>query len=124
MPRVLVVDDNRPSRELIGDILRPLGLEVAEAENGIAGLAAARRLKPDLLILDIAMPGMDGFGVLRELRRDPAFSRTPVIAVTANAAPGGRAQALAAGFHDFITKPLHSADLRRRVEACLSGPNV
>jgi len=124
MRRVLVVDDNRLSRELIADILRPLRLEIVEAHDGVAALAAARRIKPDLVLLDLAMPGIDGYGVLNELRRNPENARTPVVAVTAQAMPGERARALAAGFSDFLTKPVRSADLRRRVEAFLNDSSV
>jgi CheY-like chemotaxis protein len=67
------------------------------------------------------MPDLDGFAVLDELRHDPACARMPVMAVTANAMPGERSKALLAGFSDFLTKPLHSAELRRRVEAFLSA---
>jgi CheY-like chemotaxis protein len=121
MPKVLVVDDNRPSRELIVDILRPLSLEVAEAPDGTTALAAARDMKPDLVILDLSMPDMDGFAVLKELRRDPDYARTPFLAVTANAMPVERSKALLAGFTDFLTKPVRSAELRRRVEVLLNG---
>jgi CheY-like chemotaxis protein len=124
MHRVLVVDDNRPSRELIADILRPLEVEVAQAADGASGLMLARLQKADLVILDLAMPEMDGFAVLRELRQDPEYAETPVLAVTANAMPGARAKALLAGFTDFMTKPLRSADVRRRVEDCLNGTRV
>jgi len=103
------------------DILRPLALEVAEAPDGATALAAARRMRPDLVILDLTMPGMDGFAVLHELRRDPDCSGTPVLAVTANAMPAERSKALLAGFSDFLTKPLRSAELRLRVEALLDG---
>jgi CheY-like chemotaxis protein len=120
MRKVLVVDDNRPSRELIVDILHPLGLEVAQAQDGTTALIAARLMRPNLVILDITMPGMDGFAVLNELRHDPDCAGTPVLAVTANAMPGERTKALAAGFSDFLTKPVHGADLRRRVEAFLN----
>jgi CheY-like chemotaxis protein len=121
MPKVLVVDDNRPSRELIVDILRPLSLEVAEAPDGATALATARDMKPDLVILDLSMPDMDGFAVLNELRRDPDCAGTPFLAVTANAMPGERSKALLAGFSDFQTKPVRSAELRRRVEVLLNG---
>ncbi len=121
MRKVLVVDDNRPSRELIADILQPLGIEVAEAPDGVSGLMAVRAVKPDLVILDLAMPDLDGFAVLNALKRDPEYAATPVLAVTADAAPGVRPKALRAGFTDFMTKPLRSAELRRRVEACLNG---
>ena len=124
MRKVLVVDDNRLSRELIVDILRPLSLEVAEAPDGTTALAAARDMRPDLVLLDLAMPDMDGFAVLNALRRDPECARTPVVAVTANAMPGERSKALLAGFSDFLTKPLRSAELRQRVEAFLNGSPV
>jgi CheY-like chemotaxis protein len=124
MRKVLVVDDNRPSRELIVDILRPLSLEVAQAPDGATGLAAARDMRPDLVILDLAMPGMDGYAVLDELRHDPEFAATPVMAVTANAMPGDRSKAMLAGFSDFLTKPVRSAELRRRVEVFLNGRPV
>jgi CheY-like chemotaxis protein len=121
MRKVLVVDDNQPSRELVVDILRPLSLAVVEAPDGAAALAAARDMKPDLVILDLSMPDMDGFAVLDELRQDPDFAGTPVVALTANAMPGERSKALQAGFADFLTKPVRSAELRRRVEAFLEG---
>ena len=121
MRRVLVVDDNRPSRELIVDILRPLCLEVVEAPDGTTALAAARGMRPDLVILDLAMPDMDGYAVLNELRHDPDCAGTPVVALTAHAMSGERAKALAAGFSDFLTKPVRSAELRQRVEAFLNG---
>jgi CheY-like chemotaxis protein len=124
MRKVLVVDDNRPSRELIVDILRPLCLEVAQAPDGTTALAAARIMRPDLVILDLTMPEMDGFAVLNELRHDPDCARTPVLAVTANAMPGERSKALEAGFSDFLTKPVRSAELRRRVEAFLNVATV
>jgi CheY-like chemotaxis protein len=124
MPKVLIIDDNRPSRELAVDILRPLALEVVEAADGTTGLAAAREQKPDLVILDLSMPTMDGFAVLDELRRDPDCAGTPVLAVTANAMPGERSKALQAGFSDVLTKPVRSADFRRRVEAFLNGSRV
>ena len=119
---MLVVDDNRPSRELIVDILRPLSLEVAEAPDGTTALAAARAMRPDLVILDIAMPDMDGFAVLNELRKDRDCAGVPVLAVTANAMAGERSKAMLAGFNDFLTKPVRSAELRRRVKTLLEGP--
>jgi CheY-like chemotaxis protein len=121
MSKVLVVDDNRPSRELIVDILRPLLLEVAEAPDGITAIVAARGMRPDLVILDLTMPDMDGFAVLKELRNEPECAGTPVLAVTANAMPAERSKALLAGFSDFLTKPIRGAELRQRVVALLGG---
>ena len=124
MPIVLVVDDNRPSRELVVDVLEQLEVEVAEAPDGATALSSARAIRPDLVILDITMPDMDGFAVVRELRRDPLFANLPVLALTANAMPEEPARAMQAGFSDFLTKPVRSAELRRRVEALLRGPRA
>jgi len=121
MRKVLVVDDNRPSRELMVDILAPLDLEVVEAVDGGSALATASAVRPDLVILDITMPDMDGFAVVRRLRDDPALAGLPVLAVTANAMPGEREKALAGGFSDFLTKPVRSAEVRLRVEALLGA---
>ena len=121
MSKVLVVDDNRPSRELIVDILRPLSLEVTTAPDGLTAVAVARGMRPDVVILDLTMPDMDGYAVLKELRNAPGCAGTPVLAVTANAMPAERAKALLAGFSDFLSKPIRSAELRRRVAALLGG---
>ena len=119
------MDDNRPSRELIVDILRPLCLEVAQAQDGASGLEAARNRKPDLVILDLAMPDMDGFArTPRTAAPTGVCPRTPVLAVTANAMPGERSKALQAGFSDFLTKPVNCAELRRRVETFLNDPSL
>lgn len=120
MKRVLVADDKAAGRELVRTILESSGYEVYEAADGAQAVAEARRLAPDLIILDIHMPQVDGYGVLAELRRDPRFAATPVIALTASAMMGDRERALAAGFSAYIAKPIRLATLRLEVERLLT----
>jgi two-component system cell cycle response regulator DivK len=114
--RVLVADDKAAGRELVRTVLENSGYEVFEAGDGIEALDAAHRLHPDLIILDLHMPGLDGFGVIKELRLDAAFATTPVVALTASAMQGDRQRALSAGFTGYITKPVSLKVLRAEVE--------
>ena len=105
MKTVAVVEDNADNRLLLQAILDGL-YDVVEYENGgdaLAGLAAAL---PDLVLLDISLPGMDGNEILARIRADEALRRLPVIALTAHAMAGDREKYLAAGFDDYITKPI------------------
>lgn len=117
--RILVADDNAVSRELIREILESLGHEVIEAADGSEVLRKARSFTPDLLLLDIQMPGRDGYAVLEGLRADPRLAGLRVLAVTAYAMDKDRQRALAAGFDAYITKPVEAAILRREVERSL-----
>jgi len=122
MKIVLVADDNAAGRELVRTVLETCGYEIAEAADGLEALRAARELRPDLIILDLNMPRMDGFGVIRELRRDPEFAAIPVLALTANTMQGDRQHALAAGFTDYMSKPIGPRQLRIEVERLLQQP--
>ena len=119
MKKVLVADDKATGRELVRTVLENTGYEVHEAGDGAEAVAEARRVRPDLIILDIHMPEMDGFGVIAEWRRDPQFAATPIIALTASAMMGDRERALAAGFTGYITKPIRLSALRSEVERLL-----
>jgi CheY-like chemotaxis protein len=119
MKTVLVADDKATSRELVRTVLEKTGYAVIEACDGIEALRNARDSKPDLIILDLHMPGLDGFGVIQELRRDPDFVATPVMALTASAMQGDRERALAAGFTGYISKPIPLQMLRSEVERLL-----
>src|SRR5438128_2252517 len=101
--KVLVADDKATGRELVRTVLEGAGYEVFEAEDGVAALECAHRIRPDLIILDLHMPGLDGFGVVKELREDHIFAATPVIALTASAMQGDRQRAMSAGFTGYIT---------------------
>lgn len=103
---ILVIDDEPTQRLLSREALEQRGYRVEEAENGEAGLALARQLKPALILLDVMMPGMDGFEVCRRIRVDPDLSRTPVVIVTALEDMEAIEIGFKAGATDFIAKPI------------------
>ncbi len=119
MRRILVVDDNTPSRELLRAVVKGPNREVVEAAHGREALERAAAAPPDLVLLDLQIPAPDGFAVLRRLRGDPRLAAVPVVAVTASAMQGDREKALAAGFDEYITKPIVAAEVRRRVRELL-----
>ncbi|HTQ56143.1 MAG TPA: response regulator [Bryobacteraceae bacterium] len=117
--KILVADDNAASRELIREVLEMSGYDVMEAVDGREAVARAREGVPDLLLVDIQMPHVDGFGVLRELRSDPRLSNVRVVALTAFAMHGDRERALDAGFDGYISKPVEIAALRKEIQRFL-----
>jgi CheY-like chemotaxis protein len=119
MKRVLVADDKAPGRELIRTVLEQSGYSVFEASNGMEAVRKARLLLPDLIILDLHMPVLDGFGAFRELRTDERFRATPIMALTASAMQGDRERALSAGFTSYLAKPISLNALRSEVERLL-----
>jgi len=120
MSRILIVDDNLASRELLRAILKPSCDEILEACNGREALEIIGASRPDLVLLDIEMPLVDGIGVLHQVRRDPNFARLTVLAVTANAMQGDRERILAEGFDGYVAKPINAAMLRKQVKDILS----
>jgi CheY-like chemotaxis protein len=119
MKKILVADDKDTGRELVRTVLENFGYEVYEASDGAEALVQARQVQPDLIILDLHMPILDGFGVIRALRGDPQFADTPVMALTASAMMGDREQAIAAGFTSYVSKPISLSLLRSEVERLL-----
>ena len=113
--RILVVDDSPASRELILHGLKGACQEVLEAADGWEALEKIAATRPDLVLLDLEMPRMDGYEVLRQVRRDPSLAATRVVAVTARAMHGDRDLALAAGFDGYVTKPVNLPELREYV---------
>jgi len=111
----LVVDDQELNRSLLRDLLEARGYRVSEADSGAAALAAIGQETPDVVLLDVSMPGMDGFEVCRRLRADPRTQALPVLLVTALAAREHRLQGMEAGANDYITKPIDRAELVLRV---------
>ncbi len=105
MNTVAVVEDNADNRLLLQAILDGL-YDVVEYENGVDALAGLAAKLPDLVLLDISLPGMDGNEILARIRADEQLRRLPVIALTAHAMAGDREKYLAAGFNDYITKPI------------------
>ncbi len=116
---VLVVEDNELNLELVREILLSAGFVVYEARSSDAGLHAASTLSPHLILLDIRLPGLDGFGVLKRLRADPVTAGIPVVALTAQAMVGDREQVLAAGFDGYIAKPVDTRTLADQVRSVL-----
>lgn len=121
MEKLLVVDDNRASRELIRAILKTVRCDIIEASHGQQALDLIQREKPDLVLLDIDMPGMDGFTVLKKVREDKTLADLPVVAVTAFAMDGDRERGMAAGFTAYLTKPVRAAILRKQVQQLLGA---
>jgi len=122
--RVLYVDDNEVNRELMAVLLesRPR-LQLFMAASGQEGLQMARRWQPDLVLLDILLPDIDGFAVLRALRSDPQLRDVPCLAVSALAMPHEVAAAAAAGFDAYLTKPVDLEALLREVDRRLKPPD-
>jgi DNA-binding response OmpR family regulator len=115
--RVLVVEDDRYIRELVAMELEHRGLEVLCVPDGPSGLEAARRFRPDVVILDLVLPGLDGVGVLKQLRA--SGSRVPVVMLTARDAPADKVHSLDLGADDYLTKPFHVEELLARMRAVL-----
>jgi CheY-like chemotaxis protein len=120
MKRVLVADDKESSREFVRTVLEHAGLLVEEAADGREAIAKIRTDPPDLVVLDLHMPGLDGFGVVESIRKDDRFQGLPIVALTASAMRGDRERALAAGFVDYMTKPVSMGVLRNRLLALLA----
>jgi DNA-binding response OmpR family regulator len=109
--RVLVVDDEAPIRLLCRVNLEAEGMEVLEAGDGPSGLEAARREQPDVVLLDVMMPGLDGWRVAEELLEDPETSGIPIVFLTARAELRDRARGLDLGGLDYVTKPFNPVEL-------------
>jgi len=107
MARILIVEDNRENRDLMAYLLRHFGHEVEEAVDGVDGLAKAQESHHDLIVLDLQMPGLDGYEVLSRVRADAQLAPTPVVAVTAFAMANDRERIIDAGFDDYISKPIN-----------------
>lgn len=121
IPTILVVEDNTLNLELVRDVLITAGMKVVEARTAEEGLQAALEITPSLILLDIRLPGMDGFAVLGHLKANLATAPIPVVALTAQAMVGDREQALAAGFSDYIPKPIDTRTLAGRISALLDS---
>jgi two-component system cell cycle response regulator DivK len=103
--RILIVEDQEDNRQILRDLLGSVGFEIVEAENGQAALEVAAAEHPDLVLMDIQMPLMDGYEATRRFKADPALSSIPIIVVTSYALSGDEDKAKAAGCDGYITKP-------------------
>lgn len=121
MGRVLYVEDNAQNMRLVRKILKHAGHEVLEAETGLAGLSVAQHEHPDLILMDINLPDVDGLEVTARIRENPSVAHIPIVALTANAMVGDRERALQAGCDGYLPKPVSRAELVQTVEDYING---
>ena len=119
--KILLVEDNEMNRDMLSRRLQRRGYEVVTAVDGETGLTLTRSDAPALVLMDMSLPGIDGWEATRQLKADPATRAIPVIALTAHAMAGDREQALAAGCDDFDIKPIDLDRLLGKIEALLGG---
>ncbi|MGD0296764.1 MAG: response regulator [Bryobacteraceae bacterium] len=123
MIRLLLVEDHEMNRDMLSRRLKRHGYEMLVAADGIEGIAAAQSARPDLILMDMSMPRMDGWTATQILKSDPIMRTTPVVALTAHAMPGDRERALEAGCDAFETKPVDLARLLKTISRLLSKEN-
>jgi len=112
---VLVIDDEGPYSRVVAEVLAKKGFRVRTAAHGLSGLFAAKRDQPDLILLDIMMPEMDGLTVVRKIRAEPTLSQTPVVVISALASAEDRRAALEAGADAFLPKPFTMEELTQAI---------
>lgn len=115
--KILLVEDNEANRDMLSRRLIRRGYAVVCAVDGEQGVTLARSETPDLILLDMSLPGLDGWAAVRRVKADPATAHIPVIALTAHAMAGDRERALAAGCDDYDTKPVEFDRLLAKIEA-------
>ncbi len=119
--RILLVEDQEDNMQILRDTLTSAGYEIIEAVNGEEALAAVASGRPDLILMDIQIPIIDGYEATRRIKADPALRSIPVIAVTSHALSGGEEKARAAGCDDFVAKPYSPRQLLAKVRQYLPG---
>ncbi len=117
--RVLLVEDNPDNFELVRFLLEQGGYQVIGAHNGVQGIKSARKELPDLVLMDLSLPEMDGWTAARQLKDDPQTADIPLLALTAHTLPGDRMRALEAGFNGFIAKPIDIKTFPAKIDQAL-----
>ena len=115
---ILLVEDNAQNRYLANFLLAKAGFEVVMVENGTEALKALQGMKPGLILMDIQLPDLDGYQVAEEIKKDPANSEIPIVALTSFAMPGDRKKAEQLGFAGYIEKPIDPEKFIAQVRAC------
>ncbi len=121
MPTILLVEDNEMNRDVLSRLLQKRGYTMLFAEDGQEAIEAALTHRPDLILMDISLPVMDGYEVTRRLRQEPSMQSTIIIALTAHAMSSDRDRALASGCSDYETKPVEFSRLLTKIETYLGG---
>lgn len=116
---ILVVEDQEDNMQILRDLLISVGYEIVEAENGEDARAAVAKRRPDLILMDIQLPIMDGYEATRRIKADPALRSIPIIAVTSHALSEGEEKARAAGCDDFVPKPYSPRQLLAKIRGYL-----
>ena len=119
MKRILVVEDTEDNRQIMRDLLLSAGYDLVEAQDGAEGVAMAKSHRPDLILMDIQLPVVDGYEATRRIKADPALSHIPVIAVTSYALSGDEAKTRAAGCDGYVAKPFSPRQLLQKVREYL-----
>jgi two-component system cell cycle response regulator DivK len=122
MPSILIVEDNELSRDMLSRRLERRGYQVLNALDGAEAIGVARSQLPDLIVMDLSLPVMDGWQATRQLKDAPDTRHIPVIALTAHAMAGDREKALEAGCDEYETKPLDFSSLLQKIQALLNQP--
>jgi two-component system cell cycle response regulator DivK len=120
MPRILLIEDNPMSRDMLTRRLEKRGYQIVTAADGSEGIAVAAKQLPDVILMDMSLPGLDGWETTRELRSRPDTKQIPVIALTAHALAGDRERSLDAGCDEYETKPIELSTLVQKIESLLS----
>lgn len=121
MPKILVIEDTENNRIIISRRLKAMKHELHLCEDAEQGIVAAQELQPHLILMDIGLPGMDGWAATRALRTNPATATIPIIALTAHAMAGDREKAIDAGCNDYETKPIDFPSLFAKIDALTGG---
>lgn len=119
--RILVIEDQEDNRRILRDLLTSVGYEIMEAGTGEEGVSRAEAEHPDLILMDIQLPGLDGYEATRRIKANPALSQIPIIAVTSYALSGDEAKAYEAGCNGYISKPFSPRALLAKVREFLSS---
>ena len=120
---ILIVEDNEHNQKLAGDVLRFKGFRVLVAETAEIGVPMALKEKPDLVLMDIHLPGMNGIEALAKLRADPGTKAIPVFAFTASVMPQDRREITSAGFDGFLSKPINLKEFLETINVAMAGKN-
>jgi two-component system, cell cycle response regulator DivK len=116
---ILVVEDHEDNRRILRDLLTSAGFELVEAETGLDGVTMAKLHKPDLILMDLQLPGIDGYEAARQIRSEPTLSSVAIIAVTSYALSGDEQRALAAGCNAYVCKPYSPRQLLAKIRELL-----
>ncbi len=124
MPKILLVEDNEMNRDMLSRRLQRKGYQVVLAVDGQSGVELAQTESPDLILMDMSLPILDGWEASRKLKADPRTRRVPIIALTAHVMAGDRERAIAAGCDDYDTKPVELPRLLGKIEALLQPSRI